>query len=277
VLDFASTDSWYNITGPSWMLTPWAAQSARLEYSLPMMPVGSAYSLAACAAGTYNSQWTTLATNLVAKGLDDTIVRPGWEFNGNWFYWAAAGKTTEFIGCFRNIVTTMRAQPGQHFAFDWNPSIGPGAFAAELAYPGDEYVDYIGLDVYDYNWYYYPAPPNATEAQIAAAQLNVWNYTLNGNHGLNFWHAFADSHGKPLSIPEWGVGKMTDGHAGGDNPSFVTNMFQFAKNPQNNVAYLNYFEYDSTVAIHRLGSDSTLFPRSAEEFRSQTGLLSAGY
>ncbi len=45
---------------------------------------------------------------------------------------------------FRHIVTTMRSVPGAAFRFVWNPTSGPEPEAAQNAYPGDAYVDYVG-------------------------------------------------------------------------------------------------------------------------------------
>ena len=38
------------------------------------------------------------------------------------------------------------------FKYDWCPGWGPQDSAADLAYPGDDVVDYIGLDVYDFKY-----------------------------------------------------------------------------------------------------------------------------
>ena len=40
------------------------------------------------------------------------IIRPGWEFNGGWFPWAANGQAAAFIGYWQQIVNTMRSVPG---------------------------------------------------------------------------------------------------------------------------------------------------------------------
>jgi hypothetical protein len=80
----------------------------------------------------------------------------------------------------------MRAVPGAQFKFDFNPNCGFGQFPAEKAYPGDEYVDYIGVDVYDQPWLpeTYPIPADATAKEIIKRQKKVWNDLLRGNHGV---------------------------------------------------------------------------------------------
>lgn len=258
VLDFASADNWQGVTGPPWLLDAHAKRPARLEYSLPMFPEGSANSLARCATGDYNDHWQTLAENLVAAGLSATIVRPGWEFNGDWYAWSAAGHVHDYAKCFRAIVTTMRLVVGQHFAFDWNPTLGHHAMAAERAYPGDSYVSYIGVDAYD-------TSPIYRSAHGAAAAAQAWQQIDHGDHGLAFWARFAARHAKPLVIPEWGVTSGSDAEGGGDDPAYVDHMFTFMTDPDNHVAYEQYFDGGSSFAEHRLDGH-TQFPKSKRSF-----------
>lgn len=266
VLDFAATDSWANIDGPNWLIGPHQG-GPQLEYSLPMLPDGSQYTLSACAAGSYDSQWRQLASNLIGHQLANTIVRPGWEFNGTWYRWSAKSDIAGYIGCFRHIVTTMRAVPGQHFTFDWTVNIGANAFPAEQAYPGDAYVDDVGVDVYDTSWAHY-----TNNAPAAAAQAAAWNDDLNGNHGLSFWSSFANAHHKALAIPEWGLTWLSNGHGGGDDPAYVDHMFDFMTNPANNVAFEHYFNVGSSTNDHVL-TGTTRFPASAREFQARVQAL----
>jgi hypothetical protein len=158
----------------------------------------------------------------------------------------------------------MRTLSGQRFTFDWNPNLGPGTFPAERAYPGDSYVDFVGIDVYDISWTVYPVPVGMTTPQ---AQQQAWENILAGDHGLNFWSKFAQARGKSLSIPEWGVTWRSDGHGGGDNPEFVKNMMNFIENPVNQVRYANYFNSrDSPNLAHDIRRVNTRFPDSAAEF-----------
>jgi len=241
-LDFAAADGWDGITGPAWLLDPHAASDLRLEYALPMFPETGGASLAACAGGRYDAHWAQLAHNLVTVGLANSVVRPGWEFNGDWYPWAAKDRTRQYVGCFRHIVTTMRDASGQRFRFDWNPTVGTGEFPAEEAYPGDAYVDYVGVDAYD---------------------TSSWQQVLDGDHGLQFWSKFAADHHKPLAIPEWGVAGGGGGR--GDDPDYVDRMFTFMTNAKNHVAYEQYFDVTSSVAAHAIDL-GTPFPRSRDAF-----------
>ena len=256
-LDFTATDSWASLEGPNWQLDPWSASGRQLTLSVPMFPQPtstSTGSLAACAAGDYDSHWTRLGQNLVAKKLSSTVVRPGWEFNGGWFWWKASVSPSAFAGCFRHVVTAMRAVPGQAFSFDWNPNIGPGQFPAEQAWPGDGYVTTVGVDAYDQSWVSgtYPISSTATAAQRLTAEQTAWKDVLSGDHGLAFWSAFAHNHGAAMSLPEWGLTVRSDGHGGGDNPYYVQQMFAFIKDPANNVSWASYFDFDAPDGTHRV-------------------------
>lgn len=261
-LDFPPTSSWSQIEGQSWLLSPHAAAGARLEYSVPIVPSITGASLAQCAAGAYNSHWAALASNLIHYGLANTIVRPGWEMNGTWYAWSAAANPAAYIDCFRHVVTTMRKAPGQHFSFDFNPNNNRGSFPAELAYPGDAYVDIIGDDVYDTSWVWYAAGTTVTPT----AQAKAIAYDISGDHGLAYWASFAIDHHKHLAVTEWGLCHRSDGHGGEDDPQYVQALFNFMANPAHAVAYEHYFN----TAAHQLTAP-TPFPNSARTFTQLFG------
>lgn len=242
LLDFGSADDWAGLTNPTWLLKSHASSGFRLEYSLPMFPHNKGDSLAACAKGWYDAHWKDLARNLVAAGLADTIVRPGWEFNGDWYDWSAKGRAPQYAGCFKRIVTTMRETTGAHFRFDWSPNLGTGTFPAEQAYPGDAYVDYVGVDAYD---------------------TSSWKRLYSGDHGLRFWSRFAARHHKSMAVPEWGVAGGGGGR--GDDPTYIDHMLSFMTTANNHVAYEQYFDVTSSVARHGI-DPGTSFPRSRAKF-----------
>lgn len=250
VLDFAASDNWWNISGQAWMLAPHAGSTAQLEYSLPMVSDARKDTPRACALGAYDRWWRRLGVNLVSFHLSHTVVRPGWEFNGSTYRWRAVGRPAQYAACFRRIVTAMRGVPGGAFTFDWSLVAGPTAMAAETAYPGDAYVDYVGLDVYDMGY-----------------------DVVRQSRGLTFWAGFAARHHKPLVISEWGVTWRRDGRGGGDDPAFVDVMFDFVLNPDNHVMFAHYFNSASPVEDHVLSTPHTRFPRSAAEYRRRTAQL----
>ena len=117
--------------------------------------------------------------------------------------WAAKNDPQAWIVYWRRIVTAMRSTPGANFKFDWCAAGGWSEFRAENVYPGDEYVDIIGLDFYN----------NLGEKRAVTPQER-WNIRKQAPHGLDWHRRFATAHGKPMSYPEWGTGRRREGHGG---------------------------------------------------------------
>ena len=292
--DFMPNEGWDKIRGEAWQLGTWSnwvskVKGRRLILSVPLLPgpwdrsgprqgpgKGEPVSLADGAAGKYNEHFRALAENLVKWGLADTILRPGWEFNGGWYTFRAntEAEAVAFAGFFRQVVTTMRAVPGQNFHFCWNPALEPWwPYDPEKAWPGDEFVDSIGLDVYDQSWMpdTYPIPADADDAERERRQKKTWETkTAHPEKGLPYWVRFARRHGNlPLAIPEWGVCHRQDRHGGGDNPSFIRDMAAFLNDPANNVLFECYFDVGAPDGDHQLITEPgrpTRFPRAAAEY-----------
>ena len=77
----------------------------------------------------------------------------------------------------------MRAVPGQRFAFDWNINVGPGTLDPTTAWPGHDYVDYVGVDAYDMSTSQYHAGEKPSAAQHQQATTDLFD----GRRGLRFW------------------------------------------------------------------------------------------
>ncbi len=235
-MDFLDGTSWSTITAAGYPYDAWKGSGYSMIWGVDMLPDtyspnadtsvsgGSCNGLAQGATGAFDHYFVTVAQNIVNAGFANSVIRLGWEFNGGWFPWAAGGCASAFTGYFDHIVTAMRSASGQHFAFEWNPTAGDfGIGALASYYPGDAYVDYVGLDVYDVAWQSYPGMP----AEFFAMETEA--------DGLNWLDAFSAQHGKPMTFPEWGLGWGTcssSGQAvsgssqvcGGDDGAFVSEM-----------------------------------------------------
>ena len=104
--------------------------------------------------GVNDAHWEALGNRLIALGLGGALLRIGREFNGNWYPWQVAeGGQASYIAGYRHVVTVLHGLPGAAFRFCWSPALGVGNLTAkgtESCYPGDSYVDEIGVDVYDF-------------------------------------------------------------------------------------------------------------------------------
>lgn len=192
----------------------------------------------ACAAGDYDKYATILAKNLVSYGAGGIAIRLGPEANGDWepdYVGTSGAEMSAWGQCFDHEVTAMRAVPGAHFLFIWNPNVCSGALPSSQWYPGNAYVDIIGVDAYDLDcetlktvgqegWTAY-----STDSAARGAKSPDFPSLVN-------FESFAAARGKPLSLPEWGLGA-------GDDPAYVASLMQMFKN--DDFAFECYFDTGS--------------------------------
>ena len=193
ILGYTGDASWADYDGSvGWAMGVWNPSNRPVLWSVPLIPRGA--TLEAAAAGDYNSHYVGAAQKLATFRPQDPVlfIRTGWEFNGNWFPWTAQGKPEAFKGAFRQFVDSFRSVSNR-FVFEWNVNVGDVGMNPETAYPGDCYVDIIGMDFY-WNTQWDPTDPNA-----------AWQSMLTRSWGLNWHQSFAAAHGKPTAYSEWGV------------------------------------------------------------------------
>ncbi len=220
VVDFSARGTWDNIANPQYLFDEWADTPYRLVYGVPLLPTDvEGVSIQAGAAGDYNDYFRNLADNLVKAGQEDAVLRVGWEFNLESWKWAS-DDAESWKAFYRNVVETMRSVDGAKFEFDWNVNGGPNKYDAANYYPGDDVVDYVGVDAYDVSGAAYPYPDDCDSACYVKAQKKAWDVSIyGGDRGLQYWSQFAKDHGKPLSIPEWGSGPAQTASAATTTPT----------------------------------------------------------
>ncbi|MCE0538511.1 hypothetical protein LWF15_23715 [Kineosporia rhizophila] len=285
VVDFGERDTWDQISNPSRVLDEWDDGKYRLVMAVPMLPTEllpagvevwdeaamptKKQEMAKGAEGAYDSYFTQLGENLVAANQSDAILRIGWEMNIESWMWGI-DDPKPYREYFQQIVKTMRAVPGAKFEFDFNVNNGYNPNPADKYYPGDKFVDYIGIDVYDLHQGNYPYGKKCNAACKEAKQERAWTENIyGGTTGLGFWTQFAADHKKPVSIPEWGLWDRYKDHTGGlDNPNFIRYMHDYLTRKSNNVAYANYFEFNSDQGEHSLIKS---FPNGAKVFKELFG------
>ena len=119
----------------------------------------------------------------------------------------------------------MRAVPGSHLLFDWNVNASYRNIPLADFYPGNAYVDIIGIDFYDTSGQ--PLPPVGNPER--------WTALSRQPESLMEVAAFAAAHHKPLSFPGWAtVGSQ------GDDAAYVTSMGAFIAH--HDIAFQSWFD-----------------------------------
>jgi hypothetical protein len=246
-------------TGSGWMFEGFADFPGALVVSQGLVPRGGEAQLAGCAAGQFDDQWRSFGTLMGEHGRAGSIVRLGWEFNEPTMPWRGTDAAT-YVGCFRHAASAIRATDPEAL-IDWtiNAHRTPADLCGGLStncYPGDAYVDIVGIDNYDH----YPWSPTKAAFDLTARRAE----------GLSWLYYFARRHGKLFSVGEWGV--VPTGDAGRENPSYVRWMYEWFAAHAPHLAYEAYF-----TNCEAGGVQSSLFdtaagcrrnPGSAEMYRS---------
>lgn len=104
---------------------------------------------AAIAAGRYDTEIEADARAAKRFGAP-LLLRYAQEMNATWFPQRSADPA-EFVAAWRHYVAIFRREGAGNVAFVWTPIVeSKGAKPYDAFFPGDEYVDYVGLD--GYNW-----------------------------------------------------------------------------------------------------------------------------
>ncbi len=224
---FPTRDSWEAIM-EDWWMSPTAVPdgfAGTLAVGVPLFPDGG--SLEQAASGVDAERWEELGS-LIAARYPDAWVRPGWEMNiPNW-PWAATPENVEsYRAAFRHAATGIkRGGPGLRIVFNPNEGRGASLPDARMAYPGDDVVDVVGIDAYD--WY-------------PAYDADGWQEHRTKDQGWDFWADFAREHGKRFAVPEWGVMAGSEA-SGGDNPAYITQVLEWMGANADIMDFDAYFE-----------------------------------
>ncbi|MCJ2114902.1 hypothetical protein MKK64_27470, partial [Methylobacterium sp. E-025] len=192
---FLNQNSWAEFDSSiPWATSLWKNAIRDVHWSVPLTTWYDG-NLDSAALGAYNDHYLKAAQAIADSSYGDgpIYIRTGWEMNGTWFPWSAQGHEQSYIGAWQQFVDTFRSV-SDRFKFEWTPNVGNDWFQHPAdAYPGDKYVDVIGMDFY---W-------NNTWMGTDPAQ--VWDWMVNQSGGLQWQADFAAAHGKPIAYSEWGA------------------------------------------------------------------------
>ena len=156
------------------------------------------------AAGEYDEYvdpWAArLADWLKAKDDRRLYFRPLPEMNGDWLPWSAVGPNESpatFVEAWRHLHDRFSAAgvPSDRIQWVWNPNVREvGGVRTDAYYPGDEYVDWIGIDGYNFGssreWSEWTAPEEVFDPMVSRMRT------------------LAD---KPIGLPEFGSSSLRNG------------------------------------------------------------------
>jgi hypothetical protein len=133
--------------------------AAAADGAIPMLSLETyGWTTADIAAGRYDAQIRTVATKLSQFNGDDggvVLIRLNHEMNGHWYPWSEAEQGNhkgDYAASWRHFVDVVRESGtgSTNVLWVWSPNILRGAELDTMvdAYPGDDYVDYIGMTGY---------------------------------------------------------------------------------------------------------------------------------
>jgi mannan endo-1,4-beta-mannosidase len=110
------------------------------------------YPLKAMAAGQYDEYLKTEAAKFAALG-SPFVLRFAHEMNGDWYPWGAAAgtnTTADYVAAYRHVHDVVTSAGATNVLWMWSPNLTDAEPDLTLAslYPGDEYVDWVGLSGY---------------------------------------------------------------------------------------------------------------------------------
>ena len=216
----AVTRSWEKGTMPllTWESRPMLAANDQAE--------DPAYSLPRIIDGAYDDYLRQYARDIAALGLPMAI-RLDHEMNGSWYPWAEknlqgeannGNRPGDFVAMWRHVHDIFEAEgANQYVLWVWSPNIvntmpswqQDGAYLRSL-YPGDEYVDWVGL-----SGYY--RPPYKED------QTPTFDYTF--GRSLTELRSLTS---KPIYLAEIGASET-----GGAKPAWVADLFDALARPEN--------------------------------------------
>jgi mannan endo-1,4-beta-mannosidase len=203
----------------------WASQSIPSSTNEPN------YQLSDVISGTYDSYIREFASAAKAWG-HPFFLRFNWEMNGRWFPWSEGvngNKAGEFVAAWRHVHDIFTSVGATNATWVWCPNVDPNNIFQSLGslYPGNEYVDWTGLD--GYNWGTNPVKPD---------RWRSFNEIYKSTYG-KIVETIAPS--KPMAI-----GEMGSTEYGGSKASWISDALSRVPTEYPKIRALLYFEkYDS--------------------------------
>jgi hypothetical protein len=156
------------------------------------------------------------------------------EMNGNWYPYSQAypgsqSTAADYITAWRHVVDIFRQKGVRNVAWVWSPSVTDvGGVAASAYYPGNDYVDWIGVSFYSSN-------------KVTALDTLYRAYSQN----------------KPFFITEWATNidksRFNPGYT--SNAAWVKQFFEALETRYGRVKAISWFQWDMADGNYLLQRD----------------------
>jgi hypothetical protein len=184
--------------------------------------------------GTWDSYIRARGAEFASVGVP-IMVRWGHEFNGDWYPWGIVNNGSDpalYVNAYRRVHDLVVAQGATNVQWVWcfNNGSSPDSSFNEPArsYPGDDYVDWVAVD--GYNWGLAPS----------------WDPS--GNYWTSFESAYSAAYGKARSIaPDRPVmiAEIGSSEDGGDKAQWISDMSSALDSGRYpDLKLVNYFDQD---------------------------------
>jgi len=211
--------------------------------------------------GKYDEHLTRCASKV--KTFEHTIfLRPAWEMNGSWTPYSGANnfglygdKTWKeaddlykyygdpkkadgperYVDAWRRIRKVFDKTGANNIEWVW--STASSNYPQEIwnvpenYYPGDEYVDWVGVSLYNHGWIYEKKGWFSFDTLFSRTEpIRVYNM---------YRH-------KPFMLAEWGCGEGREYAISGDKAKWITEAFDVIKNKYSNIKAAVWFSKDKS-------------------------------
>lgn len=163
----------------------------------------------------------------IAKYGKPVMLRWGHEFNGDWYPWSYINNKPEpaskWVQAYKHVHDLVVAAGGSNALWLWSPNNGNGSKNPQditLYYPGDDYVDWIAMD--GYNW-------------GTSQSWSSWT-SFDGVFGAIYNKLRSNYPNKPIMLGEFGCAS-----AGGDKAAWINDFFKQIKNKYTHIKAFIWF------------------------------------